>query len=350
MSSLKAHNDMLGNLRGVFPDNASFVICLAYMGTFVMQGLLTTASQSVGGGYSYNTTTAVMTAECIKLATAFGLYVQEHGLTKFQREFQAHQNLLRLYFVPAGLYCLYNNLAFINLANYDPTSYYLLLQFRVVVTGVVFQVLFKQRLSQKQWASLVILTCGCFMKEYGSGSHKEASVGIEAQRQADFYFHTGLIMVQVFCSCFAGVYNEKLLKGDNGEAPVMLQNCYMYLDSIVCNILFIMVRGELGSAFSAQGLSSMLQPVVVLVCCNNAMIGIITSLFLKKLNSVVKVYASAIELIATAILSWMLFGYPIDGPTFIALILIVGASAIYSMNPIMKNDFLPVKSTDTDGK
>jgi len=28
----------------------------------------------------------------------------------------------------------------VNLANYDPTTYYLLLQFRVVVTGIIFQV------------------------------------------------------------------------------------------------------------------------------------------------------------------------------------------------------------------
>lgn len=48
--------------------------------------------------------------------------------------------VLLYYFVPAALYCLYNNLQFVNLATYDPTTYYLLLQFRVVVTGVVFQV------------------------------------------------------------------------------------------------------------------------------------------------------------------------------------------------------------------
>ena len=48
--------------------------------------------------------------------------------------------VLLLYVVPAFMYCLYNNLAFVNLANYDPTTYYLLLQFRVVVTGVIFQV------------------------------------------------------------------------------------------------------------------------------------------------------------------------------------------------------------------
>lgn len=49
-----------------------------------------------------------------------------------------------LYFIPAGLYCLYNNLAYTNLLNFDPTTYFLFLQFRVVVTGVVFQVYWRR--------------------------------------------------------------------------------------------------------------------------------------------------------------------------------------------------------------
>lgn len=48
--------------------------------------------------------------------------------------------VLVLYMVPALLYCLYNNLAFVNLAAFDPTTYFMLLQLRVVVTGIVFQV------------------------------------------------------------------------------------------------------------------------------------------------------------------------------------------------------------------
>lgn len=42
--------------------------------------------------------------------------------------------------IPALLYCLYNNLAFVNLAIFDPTTYYILLQLRVVLTGIIFQV------------------------------------------------------------------------------------------------------------------------------------------------------------------------------------------------------------------
>lgn len=71
-----------------------------------------------------------------------------------------------LYFVPAVLYCIYNNLAFVNLANYDPTTYFLLLQMRTVVTGIMFQLLFRKALSRKQWMSLGLLTLGCIIKEY----------------------------------------------------------------------------------------------------------------------------------------------------------------------------------------
>lgn len=98
--------------------------------------------------------------------------------------------VLLLYMVPSSLYCLYNNLSFVNLAAFDPATYFLLLQLRVVVTGIIFQVyfffvvleciilydcfnyvcfrfqvVFKKQLSTKQWISLVLLTVGCMIKQ-----------------------------------------------------------------------------------------------------------------------------------------------------------------------------------------
>eukprot|EP00123_Amoebidium_parasiticum_P010383 comp20069_c0_seq1/m.24690 comp20069_c0_seq1/g.24690 ORF comp20069_c0_seq1/g.24690 comp20069_c0_seq1/m.24690 type:complete len:330 (-) comp20069_c0_seq1:743-1732(-) len=318
--------------RDVFPDNSSFVVCLAYMGAFVLQGILTRSSQ-VNGKYEYNTTTGVMVAETIKLGTAISLYLKDHSVDEFVREFQANKRLMGLYFVPAFLYCIYNNLTFTNLANYDPTSYYLLLQFRVVVTGVVFQFLFNKQLSQKQWGSLVLLTMGCLLKEYGS-RHKATEKGVEGDMW-NFYFHTVLILVQVFCSCFAGVYNERLLKNEGHNVHLMMQNTFMYLDSIVSNLIFLTAKGEIGVVLSGSNLSAMMRFVVIAVCVNNAAIGIITSLFLKKLNSVVKVYASAVELLLTAYLSWFLFNIPVDFYTFVSLSLIISASYVYTMNPVV---------------
>ena len=67
--------------------------------------------------------------------------------------------------IPALLYCLYNNLAFTNLANFDPTTYFMFMQIRLLMTGVIYQFLFKRKLSGKQWISLLILTLGCMLQK-----------------------------------------------------------------------------------------------------------------------------------------------------------------------------------------
>ena len=66
--------------------------------------------------------------------------------------------------VPAFLYCLYNNLTFQNLKIFDPTTYFMFMQLRLLMTGVIYQFLFNRKLSGKQWISLLILTLGCMLQ------------------------------------------------------------------------------------------------------------------------------------------------------------------------------------------
>ena len=43
---------------------------------------------------------------------------------------------------------------------------------------------------------------------------------------------------------FAGVYNEHLIKNVAGEeVHIMVQNVFMYLDSILCNLGVMLVKG-----------------------------------------------------------------------------------------------------------
>ena len=70
-----------------------------------------------------------------------------------------------LYFIPAALYAMYNNLTFINLKLFDPPTYFVLLQLRIAMTGVVFQILFKQALTRTQWLSILLLMFGCIIKQ-----------------------------------------------------------------------------------------------------------------------------------------------------------------------------------------
>lgn len=143
------------------------------------------------------------------------------------------RNVLALYLVPAFLYCLYNNLAFYNLSTFDPTTYFILLQLRVVITGVLFQIVFKKYLSRKQWLSLMLLTFGCMIKQINFGdqpTNNEADKSNKNTVGFDLSINAVFILIQTICSCLAGVYNEYLLK-DKG------QNINIFVN--VCNYEFI---------------------------------------------------------------------------------------------------------------
>lgn len=262
------------------------------------------------------------------------------------------------YFIPSFLYCLYNNLTFINLSSYDPTTYFLLLQFRVVVTGVIFQILFSKRLSQMQWLSLFLLTFGCVIKQMGYSKASASSSLSQSDISLGYYFNFSLflILVQVFSSCFAGVYNEFLLKEKNNKVDIMLQNVFMYVDSIICNLLLLCIYVPydskndssygLFSAFRIDSLRTLLDFKVILIIFNNAAIGIVTSFFLKSLNSIVKAFASALELMFTAVLSWIIFDIPLDFLTVVAIGIVSFATWLYSKNPV--NNPAPTQETKSD--
>ena len=109
---------------------------------------------------------------------------------------------------------------------------------------------------------------------------------------------------------------------------------FMYLDSIICNTAILVIQGNFTQAFENAGASIFLQPMVILIMVNNAGIGIVTSFFLKNLNSIVKSFASALELVFTAILCWLIFGIPIHLNTVLAIAIVSYAIILYSQNPV----------------
>ena len=79
---------------------------------------------------------------------------------------------------------------------------------------------------------------------------------------------------------------------------------------------------------------------------NNACIGIVTSLFLKSLNSILKTFASALELMFTGILSWIIFGIPLDMLTVVSIVIVSMATWLYSKNPVQNP--APISNTNSN--
>ncbi|XP_014210129.1 UDP-galactose transporter senju [Copidosoma floridanum] len=315
------------NWSELFPGRWSAIIFVLYITLFVNQGIIITWSQKQGK-YDYSIVIVVLMTEVLKLVCSTLLYCKDNSLQSLVQEVLKHKRVLLLYMVPSSLYCLYNNLSFVNLAAFDPPTYFLLLQLRVVVTGIIFQVVFKKTLSKKQWVSLVLLTLGCMIKHLNI-DYDNALPKINFHLNINIIF----IFIQTICSCLAGVYNEYLLK-EGSNINIFVQNVFMYIDSILCNVVVLLIQGNLLEAFNDAGPHIFMDPKVILIMFNNMAIGIVTSFFLKNLNSIVKTFASALELVFTAILCWLFFGIPIYLSTAIAIALVSYAVILYSQNPV----------------
>lgn len=151
-----------------------------------------------------------------------------------------------------------------------------------------------------------------------------------------FNYRILFILLQACCSCFAGVYNEYLLKKKEAQADIYVQNIFMYVDSVVFNLLalFLIDRQHPLRAFSAESLGQLMDYKILLIIVNMAIVGIITSFFLKKFNSILKVFAGALELICSAILSYLIFEIPVYANTILAIVIVSLAILLYSKNPV----------------
>lgn len=151
----------------------------------------------------------------------------------------------------------------------------------------------------------------------------------------DLSINAVFILIQTICSCLAGVYNEYLLKDKGEDINIYVQNVFMYLDSIFCNALILLLQGNLIGAFSVDNLLAIAKPSVLVVMFINCAIGITTSFFLKYMNSIIKTFASALELVFTAILCRILFAIPIYLNTVASIAIVFFSLFLYSQSPVV---------------
>lgn len=191
--------------------------------------------------------------------------------------------------------------------------------------------------------SLILLTIGCMIRTINFDSFMAPIEGINNNKpkSKSVLFNSSedvqglvLILIQILCSCFAGVYNEYLLKKSGVDVNIFIQNVFMYVDSIVCNVLVLMLQGNLSSAFTLNSINSIWNLKVILIIINSAIVGIITSLFLKSLNSILKTFASALELAIVAIGSYIFLGLSIHLNTILAICVVSFAIYLYSKAPV----------------
>ena len=74
----------------------------------------------------------------------------------------------RQFAVPAALYSVFNALAFYNLRLVSPPTYRLLINLKVLFSGLLLQGLIGTKLSKRQWLGLCILVMACGVEQWDS--------------------------------------------------------------------------------------------------------------------------------------------------------------------------------------
>ena len=362
----------------------------SYIGLWALVSVLVHVSQRIGQP-AYNPSTAVLFTEVVKLGLSIGFYLARDGsATDLVKSVRATSRTLAMYIVPGALYCVYNNLIFYNLSILDPGTYSVLMQLRIVATAALHSAVFSIRLRGLQWFALLLICAGALLaidspqpllvpplasalcwlrpgKLSDVPRHVLTCTGIilkEAEKLGGFADHNAppsapplsemvvlatphgtaarggvyaLVMLQVLCSSFAGVYTERLLKGEaldkacSGATPaVSLQNAALYVWTIACNTGWMWYNGTIGDATRPSNLRVLASPMVLTVIFVSSTGGIVTGYFLKHLDAIRRTIASAIEVFICVLAAWLLFGVPLTAATIVAAGLVGTGVCLYS--------------------
>lgn len=209
-------------------------------------------STHAGPGFpQYDRAAVVTTVSVCKLVLATGFFLATDGsLCDLARQTWANLQLFGKYFGLSILYAGYDNLTFAVLAMLSPFTYQVLMQLRLVVTALLWQLLFQKRLGMRQWGAVLLISVSISLfnlldntsnnpnTSSQSGTQDGDDVAAEsaqidnpvlvAEIVARRAFGVALALVQVMCAVLAGIACEYFLKDKKSSGvSINLQNCFM---------------------------------------------------------------------------------------------------------------------------
>jgi len=215
--------------------------------------------------------------------------------TKFN--FRVNQDTI-MYCLPALIYFLQNNIVFLALLHVDPTTYQILVNLKILTTGILSYIVLNKKLSSLQWSALFLLAIGCAISQSKSCSTQ----GENNMKDTSFYGIILCIIVSIM-SPAAGIATEWIMKKSNMKnEPLHSQNMHLYFFGILFNIIGYIIDTQPDKSFFDG--HSWTSAAVIL---SYAFTGLMVSLIMKYADNMVKIYAVAVSMALTLLISVLLF-------------------------------------------
>lgn len=282
---------------------------------------------------SYIVSTAVVTAEVVKLVLNFTLELvlvkHDDGPWSILKGIFSRESIKLL--VPSLLYVIQNNLLFVALGNLTVPVYQVTTQGKILTTAAFSRVLLNKSISTMQYVSLVILALGVATVQLSSMEQK--SVSATAADSAT-YQNQALGLIAVGCSCItsgaAGVYFEKILKSQK-SISVYVRNCQLALWSILLGLIPVMHDWKTiqinGSFFAGYN------GVVVGVIACQAGAGLLVALVMKYADTILKGFATSVAVVLATVISIVFSGSKVDGWFAVGAAMVMYSVRLYSKHP-----------------
>mmetsp|Transcript_107131 Transcript_107131/g.303568 ORF Transcript_107131/g.303568 Transcript_107131/m.303568 type:complete len:392 (-) Transcript_107131:75-1250(-) len=260
-----------------------------------LQPVLVKLSQE-DGKTMYSTYSATLLSEFAKALVSLVMLLSTVGIS----EVEINWLYMRRYAVPGAVYFVNNNLVFLIQERLDPATFQLVGQMKIVFTGLLFRFVLNRKLTKVQYLAIWQLACGTAVSQIRSSNSERASAA-----ETSAYFGFLLCMFSCLLSALGGIYTEKLLK-DKLEDSIHWQNLQLYSWGIAFNMVgtFIHAPDVLTSNRFFEGYN------VYTFCgiLNNTVMGLTIAAILKYFDNIARVFAHAIAMLVTMLLSVMLFG------------------------------------------
>lgn len=221
--------------------------------------------------------------------------------------------------VPALLYTLQNNMIYVALANLEATTFQVGYQSKVITTAVLSVLMLNRSLSWNKWVALFILTGGIVATQIRVGgaapsdaaSAGNPTVGIAA------------VLFSAFCSAFAGVYFEKILKGTNPS--VWMRNAQLAFFSMIVGLITYFASEPAEVRFF-QGYNGIVLSLILIQAAG----GLIIAVVVKYADNILKGFATAMSIVLCGALSSVMMGFEPSALFVMGSTMAIGATMLYS--------------------
>ncbi|CAM9330832.1 unnamed protein product [Ectocarpus fasciculatus] len=288
----------------------------------------------------YISTTAVVMAEIVKVVVALAMQFKTEGSVN------AVINSVRVntvgnpvqYFkmgVPALLYTIQNNLAYVATNSLDGPTYQIICQSKIPITALLSVIILGKSLSKRQWVSLAVLTCGVGLVQT-SGSDSAGKVSNEDETSSNSLIGFASAVMVCVCSGLAGVFFELMIKGSSHHkgapaASLWMRNIQLGSFSLLLGVLAVVVND--GAEVMARGFFSGYSPMVWLCISLHSLGGLAVAMVVKYADNVVKCFATSISIVLSCFLSIAFLGMNVSLGFAVGALLVVSATYGYNTKP-----------------